>query len=401
MKVTLPSGRRVVAEDPLDEGALALADWNVLRAIRTKLGLLEEEEIEIACRNCDAPIRCKPCSLLATGPFEDGELDDPELDATLPFDVPHAIPRVRLVGERGVTKGATRSATTATLTARTVAEAAPLREALARRRFVVTPAVVRAMGLAALGDETRPDRIARALETASDAAWSAVTGLFLGAHYPPRLFSVVACPACGARNDVDAPYDREFEPNFDEVPPAETSASNMEPLPSFDDFSRAARDVADRELRARNAGGVAFVVEGGVAACDDGGEPLLGAYVPADPGGPAHPSKDAEITVFYRTFAAMWREDGPYDWRAELEETVRHELDHHFAALAGGDPVDDEERAEIAREAARIHGKSALARGAASELGRDIAAFVRRTWPIWLLLAIATIAATWLDMYAD
>ena len=54
--------------------------------------------------------------------------------------------------------------------------------------------------------------IAEALARCSDAAWVAIGDLFLRAHYAPRLASVAICPKCGARNDVDAPYEREFEP---------------------------------------------------------------------------------------------------------------------------------------------------------------------------------------------
>ena len=57
-----------------------------------------------------------------------------------------------------------------------------------------------------LPDERR--RIADALARCPDEAWSAIGDLFLQAHYPPRLSSLVLCPKCGARNDVDAPYDQ-------------------------------------------------------------------------------------------------------------------------------------------------------------------------------------------------
>ncbi len=40
----------------------------------------------------------------------------------------------------------------------------------------------------------------------------------------------------------------------------------------------------------------------------------------------------------------MWHEDGPFDWDAELAETIEHELEHHMAYLVGDDPMDEEER---------------------------------------------------------
>jgi hypothetical protein len=255
------------------------------------------------------------------------------------------------------------------------------------------------MGVAALGDERDPKRVANALARCSDDAWDTITDLFLAAHYPPRLFSIALCPSCGARNDVDAPYDREFEPS--ESPHArahDESAiardSNAEVFPTFDEFDARARAVADGVLGCARFGDVTLVVEGGVAACDDGGEPLLGSYVPPHPGDATAPTRTAEITVFYRTFRAMWEEDGPYDWDAELVETIEHELEHHVAWLAGDDPMDDEERAAIARETATILGRKEVVRGSLRAFGGDFAGFVRRTWPIWLILLVATIVVT-------
>src|SRR5688500_13511929 len=60
---------------------LALPDFHVLRAVLMKKGFVEEKEIEIACENCDEPMRVRPCDKLEIGPWLDGELGDPELDA--------------------------------------------------------------------------------------------------------------------------------------------------------------------------------------------------------------------------------------------------------------------------------------------------------------------------------
>jgi hypothetical protein len=94
----------------------------------------------------------------------------------------------------------------------------------------------------------------------------------------------------------------------------------------------------------------------------------------------------------------MWTEDGPYDWRAELLETIEHELEHHTNELGGHDPMDEEERRAIDDEARRVVGKKALERAAvcalAREAGSDVAGFLRRTWLVWVVLAIATILAT-------
>ena len=137
-----------------------------------------------------------------------------------------------------------------------------------------------------------------------------------------------------------------------------------------------------------------FLVEGGVAACDDGGEPLLGSYLPPSPGDASTPSRAGEIAVFFRTFRAMWREEGPYDWEAELDETVAHEFEHHLGALRGDDPMDEHEREAIDLEARRIHGEKALIRRDVAALAHDFSGFWRRTWPLWLVLVVVTLALT-------
>lgn len=374
------SGDLVLREGdaPVDVRKLTLADFHALRAIATRLGWLAEEPIEIACRNCEEPMRVAPCASLELGPWVDGELDDEELDRTLALTLPHPIPPVRLPGG-----GAARHLTLRNVTA---ADAAPLHSALRRRRLAITDRVVAAMGIESLGAEKDPRRIAQALERCSEAAWMAIGDLFLRAHYAPRLVSVAICPKCGARNDVDAPYEREFEPA-----PLEPQ-SNEELFPSFDAFSARAREIFD-EVAGPRAGAVTLIVDAGVPACDDGGEPLLGSYVP--PGGdPTAPVGVGEVTVYHRTFEAMWNEDGPYDWDAELTETIEHELEHHDGWLVGHDPMDDEERAEIVREHARLVGRAAVARRSVGALGADFRGFLVRTWPIWLIVAVVSLAIT-------
>jgi hypothetical protein len=364
--------------DAIDVGALALRDFHALRAVATRLGYLAEETVAIDCRNCGAAMEHAPCAAMALGPFEERALDDAELDARIDLAVAHDVPGLGAVRLRDVT----------------AAEAAPLFVALTRRRLRVDARVVAAMGVAAVGGETRATAISRALSRCSEKAFRRVCDLYLRAHYPPRLFSIAVCPSCGARNDVDAPYEREFAPESSLQSNADPGA---EPLPPFDDFARVAKELAERAL-GDHSRDVAFVVDGGVPACDDGGEPLLGSYVPSAPGSDTEPSRSAEITVYYRTFRAMWTEDGPYDWRAELVETIEHELDHHEGALAGHDPMDEEERRAIDEEARRVVGKKALARAAVSSLARerarDVAGFLRRTWFVWAVLAIVTILAT-------
>ena len=353
-------------------GTLSLAEFHALRAIAMRLGWLTEEAVEIHCRNCDEPFDVRPCEGLPLGPFADRELADEELDATLSFDEPHEIPEVRVGKAR---------ATTARFAGVTVAQAEPLHAALAKRELRITSAVVSGLGLVALGEERDPRRIARALESCTDSAFGAVTDLFLRSHYPLRLGGIAACPSCGARNDVDAPYEREFDAQH---PEERASAAEF---PDFEAFDRRAHAIAKELLGDALASEIALVVEGGVPACDDGGEPLLGSYVPGHEGDAAQPSRLPEITVYYRTFLSMWK-DGAYDWDAELVETLEHELEHHDADRRGHDPKDEEERDEIAREARRLHGSKATAKATVRAFGADFGEFLRRTWPLWVLALI-------------
>jgi hypothetical protein len=367
---------------PITVFALELADFHALRAILTHAGLVAEESVEIRCRNCDAKIRHFPCRAMALGPFVDRELDDPELDARLPLGVPHDVPQIGL--------GRVRVARSVVLAPVTVDEAAPLFRALAQPTLAITGDVVRAMGILELGLEKNPARIARALAAATDEAWAAVTELYLAAHYPPRLFSIALCPECGARNDVDAPYEREFEPGIQQARPEEEPLE----LPAFEAFAELARVAADELFAEEGVEGLSFVVEGGVPAVDDGGEPLMGSYVPGTPGDMGVPSRAPEITVYYRTFRAIRDEDGPFDWKGELTETIAHELEHHLAYLAGDDPMDDDERAEIEGEAMRVLGKRAVVREGVRTMADDAKDFLVRTWPIWLLVVLATVIVT-------
>jgi hypothetical protein len=397
-------GVRIRADGaPVEVRSLDLRDFHTLRAILTRLGWLEEATVEVPCRNCERVIEHAPCAALELGPFVDRELTNPVLDATLDLTSSHPIPAVRFAGG---------TARDVTLQALRVEQAMPLFAALGGGRLRVTRQVAQAMGVVRLGDLRSLEKIARALQRAPEAAWSAITNLYLDAHYPPRLFSVAMCPDCGARNDVDAPYDREFDygdgdetdhasarekpqPNRHPGPTASRTASRtkQDVFPTFDAFAERTRALAEEIMDAREIGGIEVVAEGGVPACDDGGEPLLGSYVPPDDGDGAHPSRAAAVTVYYRTFRAMWTEDGPYDWDGELRETVDHELTHHLGYLAGDDPMDDEERREIAKDTEEIVGKRALARGAVFGLYRDLGDFTRRTWPIWVLAFIVTLIA--------
>ncbi len=364
-----------------DVRTLALADFHVLRALLLRSGFAREEEVTLRCRNCDAEMHVRPCAGLEPGPWIDGELGDEELDTTLPFGEAHDV--------RPVPLGRVRTAKTVTFEPRTVAEALPLFAALGRDPLDVDVAFVKGLGLVALGPERDPERIAEALATCDDDAFTAVTDAFLASHYPLRLGAAAFCEACGARNDVDAPYERELLPGEAPVREHAAPAEHDEAFPDLDTFAARAKEIAAPLLAEIPGDPVELVVEGGTPAVDDGGEPLLGSYVPPHPGDMTSPSRAPTVTVYHRTFRAMWTEEGPYDWQAELEETIEHELEHHEYFLRGEDPMDDEERAVIREEGLRLVGRREANRRAIGGFGESLADFARRTWPLFVLLAIA------------
>lgn len=364
----------------IDVRALPLVDFHALRALATHEGWLDEEEITVSCINCDAELRVRPCHAMPIGPFVERALDDEELDARLPVGVPHPIAPIAVGG-----------ATAETLTLRdvTLGEAEPLHRALVAPELTIDAAVASAMGIVSLGEERDPSRIAAALREASDDAFDDVARAFTALHYPLRLAGIVRCEACGARNDVDAPFDRELAAG-DPAPPEAASR----PFVRFRTFAAKARAFAEEIIAPEHEDAIAFVVEGGVAAVDEGGIALLGAYVPGSPGDGMTPSRPHEITVYYRTFRAMWEEDGAYDWEDELRETIEHEYEHFLSELAGGDPVDEEERRAITEEAIRLHGKTTLLSREVGHLGADFAGFLRRTWLLWAIVLAVVVFLT-------
>jgi hypothetical protein len=377
------AGRVTLLRDgkPLDVEALVLRDFHVVRAVLIRSGVIDEEEVEIRCRNCGAPMRVRPCATLEIGPWVDGELDDPELDVTLPFDEPIDIPPVAL--------GRVRSARTVIFEERTAAQARALFAAAARPRLELSAELVRAMGIVALGAERHAERIATALAECDDPAFLAVSDAFLATHYVMRLGCIALCEACGARNDVDAPFERESAGGAGSGSEGERAGEGdgAGEFPGFERFAARAHEIA--EPRMAELADVELVVEGGTPAVDDGGEPLLGSYLPPHPGDAGTPTQAPVVTVYYRSFRAMWDEDGPYDWDDELAETVEHELDHHVSFLRGDDPTDDEERAVIRDEALRIVGKREAGRRALQGFGASYPDFLRRTWPMWVLALLA------------
>lgn len=358
--------------DALDFRELSLADFHVLAAVFARVGLVDEAEVEVDCHNCDAVIRVSPCSKLEISPWVDDELGDPELDETLAFGEPYEIPAIDL--------GRVRRAATITLEPRTLGAARAL---FATDHLAMNDDVVRAAGIVALGQTRDHARIAEALDTCSEASFAAITHVWDESHYPARLAGVVRCTSCGARNDVDAPFERELSWNADRHPSSEEEELGADGgFPSLEEFTTRAERIAE-ELFARVPGEhrPLLVVENGTAAVDDGGVPLLGSYVPPPPA--------PTVSVYFTTFRAMWNDEGPYDWEDELFETIEHELEHHVYFLRGADPMDDEEHAEIDAEERRLVGHRETDRRAVAAFGASFFDFLRRTWILWVIVALA------------
>lgn len=362
-------------------GSLALADFHTLRAVAHRTGLLAESAVSIPCRNCEKSFEARPSEALELGPFIDGELSCEELDAPFPFGEPRPIPEMEIDG---------RYVETVTLMGRTVNDALPLWEKIARASWEFDADIVRAMGIQALGDERRPEVIAAALSEITEEALGAILSYFDEAHYPLRLRVRVACPECKAIDYADAPVEREF--------PADATAdeaASEEPFLELDAFEIKVRVIADEVYAQRGVTqAVNLLVCADVPAVDDGGVPLLGSYVPegADPG--TGVMRSPEITLYYRTFRAMWEEEGPYDVEGELRETIDHELEHHLHHIEGHDPLDDDERALIEDEHIRLIGRRESVRRARAGFIADVSEFWRRTWPLWVLVALLTVVAT-------
>ena len=374
-------GLRAPPSRPLDD--LSLADLHVIRALARKLRLVDEGEVEIRCSNCREEMRVRPCSALELGPFVDGELDDPELDAGFDFSRSYPVPAVRA--------GSPSDECEVRLAPRNVAEARPLHEAVVSDRPLrITSKVAIGMGVVELDGEKHPKRIARLLAQAPDSAFESIAALFEDAHYPARLDVPHLCPSCGVTEWLSVPLSRELglePPAGVGAPLSPDDAAFM----SVDEFESIVRAEAERAYSDLKIWQIDLSVIEGPAEVDDGGEPLLGCYRPPDPEGLV--PRPAEIRLFFRTFANIAHDEGPYDVESEVRETLRHELEHHLAHLAGDDPVDDEEHAEIHRERSRRVGQKEVARRAARGLSSELRAFFSRTWWVWAIALVATLLA--------
>ncbi len=372
----------VVRDDGTEVDALDLAtrDVHVLRAMLVHERVLTEERADFDCENCSEPFSLAPTLALEAAPFLDGELDDPRLDAPFDFAANHPIATIAV--------GRTR-ARTVRLAPRTARESRALYAACDQRTMRMTPAVVAAMGIVALGREPRASVIADAIARAPARALQSLIDVYFEAHYPARLVAVHRCPSCDARNDIDVPIHREFD------------RFNVEREPNFrlelDDFEQRVRAIAKSVYRDLAIANVDFVVDDDVARCDDGGEPLLGCYTPGgqDPDtGIEHPP---EVRLFHRTFVQAARFELGFDVDAEIRETIEHELTHHLHYLRGDDPLDDAEHEALDRERLELVGRKETLRRMRRDGAQSLVGFVRTTWPAWLLVLLVTVLVAWAE----
>lgn len=350
---------------------LELADAHLLASLVFRAGYVEEREVDVHCDNCGRTWRVRPSSAVEPGPFIDGELDDPELDAPFQFDRAHEItPTFTGAG----------IARSVRLAKRTFGQARSLYRTDASR--ALTRATVLALGIQALGKEKKTAAIASSLSRASEDTWTTLGEVWEAAHYPSRLIAEVYCE-CGARSFVHAPADRAFD-GLAPLSPIAAADPDPEGVLSLDAFEAEVERAKASVFAARGVRNLPVIVDAGVPACDEGGEPLLGSYQPPGADALGVGERPAEIHLFYRTFQSELRFDSSFDVKGEIRETLDHEVEHHLYFLQGFDPMDAQERAVIAKERQRVIGKKELIRRDVMELGR----VVRALLPLLLLLVL-------------
>lgn len=344
-------GERVALDD------LWVADFHLLRDLaERRAAIAPGERGPLRCRNCGAGLT------VGEGPLE-------------PLLVPQQAPEfVRRAPEPWRVELAEPLDGVAAFTIRPVR----VKEARALLRFVETEgairaAVVRGIGLESLELEgrtlTRARDIADALDQAPDALLDAIAAAYLELAYPLRCAIPTRCGSCEAIHDVPSPAERELDGSWDAI----DGDRDHGPFPDFEAFARMARRIARRVYRRNGVKNLQLVVDDGTPAVDDGGEPLLGSYLPEpETVGPTFTEWRFVITLYYRTFEAMFL-DAPYDVEAEIDETIDHEIEHHLHHLAGHDPLDEEERAEARRELERTYGKETVRRAEEAALANELA----------------------------
>ena len=117
------------------------------------------------------------------------------------------------------------------------------------------------------------------------------------------------------------------------------------PFPAYEEFAERARAIT-RAIPPEFLEGVEEVATHREAK----GHPLLSEVLTL---GECEPSRLAAMTasglvrsivhLYYGSFRAMARDDPRFDWAVELEETIRHEVQHHIEDRAGVRALVDED----------------------------------------------------------
>jgi hypothetical protein len=330
---------------------LALGDLHTLMACFLHAGWLTEPDVDLRCENCGRAWRVEGASTFEWGPLRDGELDDPELDAkfdwTRTLRLPYSVRNQR--GRRVFARLRLRPATVA-----------DLRPLLSQKhpRIAVRPLSQQLLAALRIEPEgaTRPRDLLAGLARLGGRGMARLAALWSEAHVPARLTAGHACVDCGAVTFVQVPHATAIDwlagpaqrAEFDPVPD----------FPSSEEFARWVRAAKRRVFAEKQIRGLRVVVDDGVPAVDDGGNPLLGSYVPH--GDPL--DAPAVVHVYRRSFEAEKRLDPSFDVAREIFETVEHEVEHHLAFLRGEDPVDEEERLALAKDRERVVGRRELER---------------------------------------
>jgi hypothetical protein len=331
---------------------LALRDLHALVACLLRAGWLTEPEVTLRCHNCGVERQVRGASRFEWGPLVDGELDDPELDAELDWARTLRLP-LRVRGEGGA-----RSFARLRLRPVTVAELRPL-VSTTRRELTLRPLTLQL--LASLGVEpagrTRARDLLAGIGRLGPRGMARLCELWADAHVPRRLTAEHLCAGCGAVTFAQVPQATAIDWLAGPSEPEELE--RPEGFPTPEEFARLVREAKRRVFADKNVRGLRVTVDEGTPDVDEGGNPLLGSYVPhADVDAPA------VVHVYVRTFETEKRLDPSFDVKRQIFETVEHEVEHHLAFLRGEDPVDEEERLAIARDRERVVGRRELARRA-------------------------------------
>ena len=321
----------------------------------------------------------QPCATLELGPYRDGELDDPELDAAFDFEVVRPLPVSEIARVH--------------FNPLSVGDAEPLHVALAKPgALTLTGKLIKAMGVAEVDGGDRPSRIGRRLMQRFRRSFRRARQSVRGGALSAAADDASSVPRCGASAWVDTPALREFtlDPAAGgavevrrETPDGERPCMN---LAEFEELVGERAERAYSELGVTRSTWWSSTGPPSATTVVSRCSAAIGRQTPMG----CRPSRRRSAS-FTEPSSTSGPTRADFDVGAEVETTIRHELEHHLAHLAGTDPVDDQERAEIEAEVARRVGRSETKRRALRAARSDLRGFFASTWAIWALLLLATV----------